>query len=642
MKIAIIGGGIAGLTQGIFLKQKGFDVVVYERTANINNRGHAFLMNEEGLEQFDKYTVDDKKIDAKLPSRKVDLFSLKNPNEDEFIKISLDGWHCIKREDFINYLTSFYATNEIKYNYEFSHFVRSENKVNEVAFKNGEKVLADLFIGADGGNSQIRQSLFGETKYTPIEVKEIVGISKINFQSDYNVFQKYQASNKGLGFGFIPAANNECVWFMQYDVQLEKDFLIDGQIDIKSLCFTLLKDFPNQVHDVLAGNDFSTSYIWNTRDFDLLNSFHKQNVVLIGDSAHLSLPFTSAGTTNAIKDAAVLTEILINETNLEKALNIYYNSRKDSLKKQIELGRALKKNFLTAETGNERKFLIPLVSDKFENKTLKKVKPLKILYFTDPICSTCWIFQPILRKLKLNYDSHVDIEYRMGGLLNNWEDYKNEKITSPLDAAMLWNDMREKHDVPMIGDVWIEDPLKSSYPASIAFKAAQLQDSDKAISFLRRMKEMLFIEKKNINNWINIEPAALFSGLDSALLKQQINASALTHFEEDLEMAKRFDVKVFPTLLFEVDSKIVYTLKGLQSYEMIESIIQTYCPTICRNEFLPNDDELFQLFNTMTAKEFSFLKNIELDESNKRLDILQKKGIITNKKIVNVEYWRLV
>ena len=32
-------------------------------------------------------------------------------------------------------------------------------------------------------------------------------------------------------------------------------------------------------------------------------------------------------------------------------------------------------------------------------------KPIKILYFTDPICSSCWGIEPQLRKLKLTLTS---------------------------------------------------------------------------------------------------------------------------------------------------------------------------------------------------------------------------------------------
>ena len=42
-------------------------------------------------------------------------------------------------------------------------------------------------------------------------------------------------------------------------------------------------------------------------------------------------------------------------------------------------------------------------------------KPIKLIYYTDPICSSCWGIEPQLRKLKLEYGNHFDIEYRMGG-----------------------------------------------------------------------------------------------------------------------------------------------------------------------------------------------------------------------------------
>jgi hypothetical protein len=68
-----------------------------------------------------------------------------------------------------------------------------------------------------------------------------------------------------------------------------------------------------------------------------------------------------------------------------------------------------------------------------------------------------------------------------------------------LDAAKHWEEVSE-HKTPLDGDIWIEDPLHSSYPPSIAFKAAQIQSNDKAISVLRRLQEMIFIEKEILAN----------------------------------------------------------------------------------------------------------------------------------------------
>ena len=42
---------------------------------------------------------------------------------------------------------------------------------------------------------------------------------------------------------------------------------------------------------------------------------------------------------------------------------------------------------------------------------------IRLLYFTDPICSSCWGIEPQLRKLKQEYGEYINIDYRMCGLL---------------------------------------------------------------------------------------------------------------------------------------------------------------------------------------------------------------------------------
>ena len=124
-------------------------------------------------------------------------------------------------------------------------------------------------------------------------------------------------------------------------------------------------------------------------------------------------------------------------------------------------------------------------------------KAIKIVYYTDPIFSSCWGIEPQLRKLKLEYGNDIEIEYRMGGLLPDWS-YNSGGISKPSDVAGHWDEVSKYYDMPIDGDVWLEDPLNSSYPPSIAFKAAQMQDLDKAVLFLRSMRELLFLQKKNI------------------------------------------------------------------------------------------------------------------------------------------------
>jgi len=496
LKVVIIGGGIAGLTVGILLKNKKREVVINEKVDGIFNKGHAFLMNTQGLSVLNE--LSDYQLIG-LYKKRTDIFNLKRPNGNELINIKLEPWFCIKRIDLMSYLNNLFPQEHLKGGRYFSHFIYENDLAVAAVFRNGEVEYGDLFIGADGSLSEVRKSIFGETNFTPVEVKEIVGISKKNIASfdEMTVFQKIQDAEKGLSFGFIPTSNDESVWFMQYDAKLVEKNQADTT-DLKSFCYKTLENFPKEVTEVLDANNFESTYIWNTRDFDLLPTFNSNNVVLIGDAAHLALPFTSAGTTNAILDAKFLVASLDESQDYHVAFKNYYDRRSESIEEHIELGREVKKLFLYPQNFSERDFLLPLVSETKNNKQLIN-KPLKVLYFTDPICSTCWLIQPILRKLKLEYDDYLDVDYKMGGLLPSWKDYNSGLIKEPTDAAKHWEAMSTLYKTPFDGDVWIEDPLESSYPPSIAFKAAQLQSKDKAVLFLRRIKEMVFFRKKEYN-----------------------------------------------------------------------------------------------------------------------------------------------
>jgi 2-polyprenyl-6-methoxyphenol hydroxylase-like FAD-dependent oxidoreductase len=97
----------------------------------------------------------------------------------------------------------------------------TKNNVAIAVFENGETEYGDIFIGADGSNSKVRESLFGKVNFTPVAVHEIVGISKTSHRrSRKSCFSEIPKQNQRFMFGFIPASCNESVWFMQYDVKL--------------------------------------------------------------------------------------------------------------------------------------------------------------------------------------------------------------------------------------------------------------------------------------------------------------------------------------------------------------------------------------------------------------------------------------
>lgn len=640
MKVVIIGGGIAGLALGIFLRKENIEAVINERLLNTPARGHAFLMHADGLSELKGLNPD---AQAALPGKMVNDFILKRPCGKEIKHLHLDAWKCIKRADLIHFLKNMFPKEQVKEGRDFLHFVYEHDKIVAAAFTNGEVEYGDIFVGADGGNSKVRELLFGKVAFTPVAVKEIIGVSYNEklAQTQSGTFTKYQHNTKGLAFGMIPTCKNEFVWFMQYDAA-DCDVENHSPEALSSFCSRLLKDFPPEVNELLSTNDFTTSYVWNTRDFDLLPAFHQKNVVLIGDAAHLSLPFTSAGTTNAIIDAKTVACGLTKFNDHEKAFEQYYYQRAKEIEKHILLGRELKSIFLNPQDQKDDDIPVPLIAQKDNDSLIAKRKPLQVLYFTDPVCSTCWILQPVLQKLKLEYGSYLNIIYCMGGMLPSWEEEyaKGHIISTPSDAAKHWDEVCSIHGMPLDGDVWIEDPLHSSYPPSIAFKAAQMQDNNLALLFLRRMKEMVFVEKKNIIKWEYLEKAAVEAGLDPARLLLDFEGRAKYLFKEDLEKGKELGVTSFPTLIFSNGSDKNVTLKGYQAYEHYEKIILDMLPSAKKEVIDTDPKNLFAHFPNMADKEFALLSNLTKEEAEYVLNDLHTKGYVKKHNSKNGVLWK--
>lgn len=269
------------------------------------------------------------------------------------------------------------------------------------------------------------------------------------------------------------------------------------------------------------------------------------------------------------------------------------------------------------------------VSIKSENK------PVKIIYYTDPICSSCWGIEPQLRKLKLEYGDYFEIDYRMGGLLPDWS-YNSGGISKPSDVAHHWDEASLYYEMPIDGNVWLEDPLDSSYPSCIAMKAAQIQSKEKAIQFMRILRENLYLEKKNIAKWENIADAAKTANLDIERLKADYDGDAKKLFQDDLSLAKTLGVRGFPTLFFSDGNSNQLTVYGSKPYVSYENALLALYPEAKKKKFEnKNTLSLFEIYPTLAPKEYAVIQEISVNDAVIILEELFSKGKLDKKTIKN-------
>ena len=277
------------------------------------------------------------------------------------------------------------------------------------------------------------------------------------------------------------------------------------------------------------------------------------------------------------------------------------------------------------------------VGEKSNEKTAipAENKPVKIIYYTDPICSSCWGIEPQLRKLKLEYGDYFEIDYRMGGLLPDWS-YNSGGISKPSDVAHHWDEASLYYEMPIDGNVWIEDPLDSSYPSCIAMKAAQMQSKEKAVKFMRILREKLYLDKKNIAKWENIAEAAKIAGLDVKKLKTDYDGDAKKLFQEDLNLAKTLGVRGFPTLFLADADNNQLTVYGSKPYASYENALLALFPD-AKKKTIKNETplDLFEIFPTLAPKEYAVILDKSTSEASSILEKLYQQDLLDKKTIKN-------
>ncbi|NLR58434.1 DsbA family protein [Chitinophaga polysaccharea] len=267
-------------------------------------------------------------------------------------------------------------------------------------------------------------------------------------------------------------------------------------------------------------------------------------------------------------------------------------------------------------------------------------KPVKLIYFTDPICSTCWGIEPQWRRLKLEYGHVLDIHYHMGGLLPSWDVYSSGGINGPGDVAHHWDEVSQHYQMPIDGNVWLEDPLSSSYPPSIWFKAAQQQDPHKAVIFLRRMRELLFMDKQNICKPGPVLKAAGYAGLDLSQLEADFKSTGPALFEADLQLGKQLGVRGFPSIFFidgDGKSELVY---GAKPYQVFTTALHKMLPASQARTYATGI-ALFSYYPTLTTKEYAGLNQLSFEDAAAQLNGLRAENKLQVHTIASGQLWSL-
>jgi len=182
----------------------------------------------------------------------------------------------------------------------------------------------------------------------------------------------------------------------------------------------------------------------------------------------------------------------------------------------------------------------------------------------------------MVRRLMAEFGDDLQFTYVMGGLAREWSSEEHAGLVT------TWLQQAQRSRMPFDPLIWTEAPLRSSYPASMAMKAAT--DQGRAGPYLRALREGIFCRRAKLDTPDALTDVAARTGLDVDRFKLDIASNhVVEQFGNDLEIARDVPEKAraagvvetsgsrervpLPTLYFTGEDGARHDVYGPASYE---------------------------------------------------------------------------
>jgi salicylate hydroxylase len=168
LRVAVIGGGIGGLTAALSLRQAGFEVDVYEQAPELTQIGGGINMGPNAariLRRLGLAAGLDREGVRPLfthQRRWQDGRTLQHAPLNPLCEELYGAPHItIHRADLLAVIGSGFPAERIHLGHRLVG-LEGNSGHTEAWFENGARITADVLVGADGIHSVVRSSLFGD------------------------------------------------------------------------------------------------------------------------------------------------------------------------------------------------------------------------------------------------------------------------------------------------------------------------------------------------------------------------------------------------------------------------------------------------------------------------------------------------
>ena len=331
-RIALIGGGIGGLTAARALRQRGFEPTVYEAAPELKEIGAGVALQPNAMKAL-------RSLDLEAAVRAVGWESeyhvvrdgrtgrvLTRTPQHGYLERRFGATGCtVHRADLLDILAAAVPAGSVQLGARCVS-VQANADGASARFADGVEIEADVIVGADGIHSAVRASLIGRDapRFTGKVCWRLlvpVDAVKDSVSSDYTLWIGPHGSvmvypvRRGELINVVAHCDNDTWTEESWTRECDRSEVLANYAGWHE---SLLRLFA-------AGE---RHYKWALFERDPLPSWTSGPATLLGDAAHPMLPYLGQGAGQAIEDGCVLaTALSVLPDDVGAALQLYERSR---------------------------------------------------------------------------------------------------------------------------------------------------------------------------------------------------------------------------------------------------------------------------------------------------------------------------
>jgi 2-polyprenyl-6-methoxyphenol hydroxylase-like FAD-dependent oxidoreductase len=365
MKVAIVGGGICGLSLALHLKERGIDARIYERTPEIKPLGVGITLLPHAMREFSALGLGDTLLKAGIENRESAFFNrfgqliYKEPRgkfagyQYPEVGIHRGRLHMILYEAVRERLGVDAVITDCECAGVEQDDAGATVRLRQTSSGSArESVRVDVVVACDGFHSVVRKQYCADDKVAFTGINTWRGVTRRKPIFDGRTYMRVGSINTGKIVIYpivddVDGSGNQLINWMaeiKQNTTAQNDWNKPGRLaDLLPIYRDWRFDWLD-VAQLISDADQILEY--PMVDKDPIATWTFGRVTLAGDAAHPMYPRGSNGSAQAVIDARTLADLLVQHEDPRAAMKAYEAARVEPSAKVVRTNREQPPDFI--------------------------------------------------------------------------------------------------------------------------------------------------------------------------------------------------------------------------------------------------------------------------------------------------------